>query len=52
MKKEKVDDSQLFYFDHLTKTVKSVKYKANSWEWDSDGKGFRAQQRLTTSRWW
>jgi hypothetical protein len=44
--------SQLFYFDHLTTTIKSQQFKGKSVDIQSSGRGRSIQIWNTNARWW
>jgi len=44
--------SQLFYFDHLTRTIKSQQFKGKSIDIQSSGRGRNLQIWNTNARWW
>jgi hypothetical protein len=49
--KNRKRQSQLFYFDHLTKTIKSKQYTGKSFDIQSAGKSNNLQVWTTNSRW-
>jgi hypothetical protein len=51
-KKKNGDESQLFFFDHLTRTIKSQQFKARSIDIQSSGRGRSVQIWNTNARWW
>lgn len=51
-KKKDGNESQLFYFDHLTRTIKSKQYKGRSVDIQSSGRGRSVQIYNTNARWW
>lgn len=52
MKFKRDEQSQLFYFDHLTRTIKSQQYKGKSIDIQSSGRGRQVQIWRTNARWW
>jgi len=51
-KMKRDDTSQLFYFDHLTRTIKSQQFKGKSIDIQSSGRGNNLQIWKTNARWW
>jgi hypothetical protein len=51
-KMKRDNPAQLFYFDHLTRTIKSQQYKAKSIDIQSSGRGQNLHIWSTNARWW
>lgn len=50
--KKKDNPNQIFYFDHLTRTVKSKAYTAKSWSIPNNGRNTAFDIQTTNARWW
>jgi hypothetical protein len=50
--KKKDNPHQIFYFDHLTRTVKSKAYTAKSWSIPNRGRNNALDIETTNARWW
>jgi len=44
--------AQQFYFDNVSKTIKSQQWKGNSMEIQTQGRGSTLYMTTTNSRWW
>jgi hypothetical protein len=43
---------QQFYFDGVSKTIKSIKYKDRSFNVQNNGRANNLDMQVTNSRWW